>query len=355
MDVRAEGPRVLGRGERLSLVKAAVRIVLERFCLSSLCLEPCLAIKGAHSQSQVVGIVLDVAVLVREFVSLIGEFVVLVEEFVVLIGELDVLIGEWDVLIGEYAGLIGVYPYSIRQGERGATERVDTYPGGHRMSGNYYPSNDLALKDWLTNFVTTITSNAAQVGLAPADLTELTADADAFIAALDDYMLKHTALGSATGAKKQTRAEAIGSLRPLVQRIQHHPGMTDALRGMLRLPIRTTSQAVAGMMSEEVPQLLLETEPGSVTVHFGTNAGNEKLNSRPAGVQGCNIYRDKNNSGVFELVGFQKSSPFIDTIEGPASDYTYVVQYRGNRASQVGKTSAPQTIAARGGFAAQAA
>ena len=222
------------------------------------------------------------------------------------------------------------------------------------MPKNYFPNNDLALSDWLANFVVGITSNAAQVGLAPADLTEFTTDADAFINALDAFAQKETEMGAARGAKIQARVQAIASLRPLVRRVQNHPGMDDALRGLLRLPIRSIPQSTAGM-SEETPKMYLQTEPGSVIVHFGTDPTNEKINGRPAGVQGCNIYRDKNNSGHYELVAFQKASPFVDAIEGSAADYTYVVQYRGNRASQLGKTSAPQTIAARGAFASQAA
>lgn len=55
----------------------------------------------------------------------------------------------------------------------------------------------------------------------------------------------------------------------------------------------------------------------------------------------------------FTLIAFQSASPYVDTISGAGTDYTYVVQYRGNRVDDVGQSSAQFTVAARGALAAQ--
>ena len=223
------------------------------------------------------------------------------------------------------------------------------------MSTEYYPSNPDQFSAWLSHFVTVLTINAPQVGIVAADVAPLEADSDEFATALGNYNTKKFELTSASGAKQTKMDEAIATLRPLVRRIQNHPGMDNALRGMLGLPLHGTAMVTAGIMPPDVPGIYLETEPGTVFVHFGTEPGNEKINGKPAGVKGCNIWRQKAGETGYTLVAYQSASPYKDTIQGAGVDYTYVVQYRGNKASDTGQMSAPSTIAARGGLVEQAA
>lgn len=216
------------------------------------------------------------------------------------------------------------------------------------MPKDYFPANDRALRDWLTNFVANLTINAAAVGLLPADLVKITGDADEFAGRLTTYDEQKALLASASGAKKTARTEVIATLRPLVQRIQNHPGMNDQLRGLLGLPLRNNELRIAGAMPPDIPKMHLETKPGKVWVHFGTEPGNERQNGKPLGVKGCNIWRKKGDEPTYQLVAFQSASPYEDSVAGLAADYTYVVQYRGNKASDLGEWSVPGTIAARG-------
>jgi len=85
-----------------------------------------------------------------------------------------------------------------------------------------------------------------------------------------------------------------------------------------------------------------------VVVHWGPYPSNERINGKPAGVKTANIYRKKDGEDDCALIGYASSSPYIDSITGPAADYTYIVRYRGTKATGVSIPSNAQTIAARG-------
>jgi hypothetical protein len=216
------------------------------------------------------------------------------------------------------------------------------------MSRDYAPQNDQQFKIWLANFVAMLEMNAGMVGLLPADVTPLAEASDSFAGALDSYVAKLVEVASASGLKKTERTDAVDVLRPLVRRINNHPGMTNQLRGLLGLPQKGEGVRTVATVPQEIPQIYLETEPGTVVVHFGTEPGNERINGKPVGVKGCNIYRKKGEAGEFEMVTFASASPFHDEVFGVGSDYTYYVRYRGTKPSDLGQGSIQAKIAARG-------
>ncbi len=217
---------------------------------------------------------------------------------------------------------------------------------------DYLPSNDAELASWMYNLVSGLDTHLVELGLDPADILPLQTAYTAYNGSFTNLGDKRTAFNSAMNDKKAKKVAAGEAIRPLVQRVQHAPGMTDALRGELGLPVRSTTMHTAGAMPPDVPKIYLETEPGTVWVHFGTEPGNEKINGKPAGVKGCNVWRQKAGETSYSLVAYQTASPYEDTIAGNGSDYTYVVQYRGNNAKDTGQSSAPSTIAARGALVA---
>ncbi len=217
---------------------------------------------------------------------------------------------------------------------------------------NYLPVNDAALASWLYNLVTGVNTHLVDLGLDAADLLPVQTGYTAFNTSLTTYNDRKILLTAGSNDKKVKKTEIVDIVRPFVQRIQHAPGMTDAIRGELGLPVRGTTMHTAGAMPPDVPGIFLEAEPGTVWVHFGTNPQNEMLNGKPGGVKGCNIWRQKAGETAYSLVAYQAASPYKDTVDGAGSDYMYVVQYRGNKASDVGESSPSMTIAARGNLVA---
>ena len=219
------------------------------------------------------------------------------------------------------------------------------------MGRDYVPSNDQQYEAWLANFVAMLTVNASAVGLAPADLTAITAAQDEFTGDYETFVQARMMAKSATGAKNTARAQSEEILRPLVQRIQKHPGMTDQLRALLGL----TQQYIEASpipLEDLMPNMRLEAKTGAVMVHWGTEPANEHTNGKPMGVKGANIYRKKAGDDDYQVVGFATVSPYIDRVMGPATDYTYVVRYRGTKQFDLSLESDPVTIAARGELAA---
>lgn len=212
---------------------------------------------------------------------------------------------------------------------------------------DYVPKNDSQFGAWLANFLAVLEQHLADFGLQMSDFTPLDEAKTVFDGALSTHIARQAAAKQATEAKKAARKHSIEILRPLVRRINNHPAMTNELRAALGLPVKDEARTNA-MPGEEVPDIYLEAVPGKIIVHFGTAPANEKYNGKPSWARGCNIYRKKNDEEEYTLIAFETASPYIDIINGPAADYTYVVQYRGTRASDVGNVSTPATIAAGG-------
>lgn len=215
------------------------------------------------------------------------------------------------------------------------------------MGHDYVPPNDNEFKLWLANFVSILTVNASVVGLVPADLTPITAESDEFASALEGYQQQLSLTASASSNKKTRRTTAEGTLRPLVRRINNHPGMTDQLRSLLGLkPMGMAMDAIP--IEELIPGIQLESAVGMVTVHWGPNPMNERMNGKPEGVKGANVYRKKAGEADYRILGYASASPYYDEISGDAADYVYYVRYRGTKASWLSKPSAMTKIAARG-------
>lgn len=212
---------------------------------------------------------------------------------------------------------------------------------------DFLPANDTELQAWLTNFVTVLNANLAAVGLVAADVTPLTTAQTNFNTAVTAQVTAEANFRNAVATKKTRRTQLETTLRPLARRINNHPGMTDGLRGNLRItvPDRVPSRRGVG---EDVPGMVLETRPGQVIVHFGTDAGNEQANGKPAWALGCNIYRKRGTETDYSLIAFDTASPYVDTITGTAVNVSYKVAYRGVRATDIGGSSPEQTVAAGG-------
>lgn len=214
-------------------------------------------------------------------------------------------------------------------------------------SEDYIPRNDAEFINWAANFLAVLGANLSELGLVAADLTAVADERTLFSTALTDQIRLQAEAKSAVENKKARRRSFEGLVRPLARRISYHPGMTNDLRARLGLnvPGETRRRLSAGT---DVPGVFLETSPGQVLVHFGTDPANEQLNGKPDWAHGCFIYRKKTGESDFSMIAYDTASPYLDRVTGPAVDVTYRVAYRGTRETDIGPMSPEQTIAAGG-------
>lgn len=203
------------------------------------------------------------------------------------------------------------------------------------------------------NLLAVMGEHLEEFRLTEAEFEPLLEAKASFAADLDNHTAQSAIARSARQRKDTSRQRLETMLRPILREMNNSRAMTNPLRGAMGLPQRSGVRS-ARSVPGDAPGLVLQAYVGSVIIHFGTAPNNELLNKKPEGVKGCNIFRRKAGESGFRLIDFASSSPYIDTISGPAEEYTYYVQYRGTRPSDLGSSSAEQTIAARGPMCAAA-
>lgn len=212
---------------------------------------------------------------------------------------------------------------------------------------DYLPSNDEQLGNWMTNFLTRLETDIAIFQMVPADIAILQAVATTFGTQVTEFRTAREAALARARDKQNTKAVMKLHLRPIVNRINNHPAMTDGMRSEYGLHPRNLAMETVPITQLQ-PVVLLRATLGQVDVHWGPNPANENRNGKPAGVMGANIYRRKTGEEEFAMVGFTTSSPYIDQHTGPATDWEYVVRYRGTKPSDLSAQSDFATVAVRG-------
>jgi hypothetical protein len=214
---------------------------------------------------------------------------------------------------------------------------------------DYIPSNDAEFESWMTNFTASLTpALLADFGMDPMEITTMLNGFQMFKTDLAAHVAQRAGARAAVAKKNDSRDTLEDLLRPFVRRINNHPAMTDTLRLELGLNPRDSQARARASAGDEVPGLFLETKPGQVIIHFGTDATNELHNGKPDWAFGCSIYRKKAGESAFSLIAFDTASPYVDSVTGAAVDVTYKVAYRGRGEDEHGPVSPEQTIAAGG-------
>lgn len=219
------------------------------------------------------------------------------------------------------------------------------------MSQGYLPNADAAFHSWAANFTTAIQPHLAALGLVEADIGPMLAAYNAFDVALGNHQAKRLEALAASESKRGSRTVLENHIRAIYRRINGQPGLTNDLRHLLGLTVpKELAEAIdIGLL---VPGIYVQSGVGKVVVHFGTLPQNEHLNGKPAGAKGANIYRKGPGEDAFRLLVYATSSPYEDVISGSASDYAYMVRYRGTKPDQLSQDSPEATVAVRGTVAA---
>jgi hypothetical protein len=142
---------------------------------------------------------------------------------------------------------------------------------------DYLPKPDIEFDAKASQIITALENDEAAYGILPADTLGLRAKLTAFHTALDASTAARTAATTAVANKDARRNDLETALRPLVQRIQVTPAVTDALRLQAGIPVRDTTRTVSAPIS---PVDLVVTADGA-----GTNRLKWSANGNTSGIQ----------------------------------------------------------------------
>lgn len=158
---------------------------------------------------------------------------------------------------------------------------------------DYIPQREAEAIIWLTNFNTFVQANGPEFGLTPAQMADLQTAVNDLAAGLINVADAEASFRSAVAAKNANKADAITLARQIAQFLQNNPSMTDAERGQAGLTIPDTIPTPgsgADIPALPPPLLLLDfSQRNQVTIHWGTNPGDERQNAKPSGVLGVQI------------------------------------------------------------------
>ena len=194
------------------------------------------------------------------------------------------------------------------------------------MPTRYIPQSEADKLFWLQNLSTKLPTYGASLGLAPAEMADLSAKT---VTATSSKTSADAAQAEARGAvqtKRLTIADAEQFARSLVSRIQPHPSMTDAIRAELLITIRDTDPTPTSddvIMTIEPPLVRLDwSVRRQVTIHWGPNPGDERSNGRPEGTVGAMLEWARGgiptNESSWSPIEIDTDSPYIHVLSETA-------------------------------------
>ena len=160
---------------------------------------------------------------------------------------------------------------------------------------DYLPAgiNDFGL--WLSNFGNQLAVHGAAVGATPAEIADFQGDTLRFALEAIAVDSNRNAYRATEAVRDDDREDTIKPrLRPFVQRIQHHPAMTNKIRRDLGITVpddKPTTQSVVDIDKVGAPLLVVDIgQSKRATLKFGKNPLNQHQNALPAGMRGCRLW-----------------------------------------------------------------
>lgn len=135
---------------------------------------------------------------------------------------------------------------------------------------DWFPKPDREAEAASNRIITALEADEALYGLTAADTARLRAEQTAFAGQLNSADAAKAAQNTAVANKDASRKTLEEDLRPVVQRVQVQPGVTDEMRTAAGIPIRDTTRTVN---SPIVPRDLVAraTPDGGVELKFNGN------------------------------------------------------------------------------------
>lgn len=157
------------------------------------------------------------------------------------------------------------------------------------MGQDWIPSADTDLSAWVQNFLAYANANLAALGLTVADLADLQVAVTSWGSAYPAHVAAQTAAASARQHKDGVREEIETALRPLVNRIQAAPSVTDAHREGLGITVRATTRSAVGAPTTRPVSTVDTSQRLRHTIAF-VDELTPTSRAKPNGVSGCEIW-----------------------------------------------------------------
>lgn len=219
---------------------------------------------------------------------------------------------------------------------------------------DYIPAEINAFVAWLHNFAVEIQIYGPTLDATVTETNQFMQDTGRFTGEVVDVETARNAYRAAVATRDDDRHDAIEPrLRQFVQRIQHAPGMTDAIRRDLGItvPDDTPTPESGGAIEDVGPPLLVVDigQPKRATIKFGKNPLNGRENALPPGMRGCRIWYYQGSGpppqeSDWQFLDDDNRSPYTHvTMNAEPLTITYRVAYV-DRHNRVGAPSEPVTV-----------
>jgi predicted phage tail protein len=155
------------------------------------------------------------------------------------------------------------------------------------MGNDYIPPADAEFHNWLGNFHDYVNTNAATLGLTPGDVTPLTNSTTNWNTAYPAHQSAQNAAVGAKATKDNARSDAESVVRPLAQRLQVSPGVTDAQRSAMQISVRATTRTAASIPATAPAATIDTSQRLRHIINYKDSSGSR---AKPAGVAYCEIW-----------------------------------------------------------------
>ena len=220
--------------------------------------------------------------------------------------------------------------------------------------GGYLPAKDDEFSRWFNNFAQRLMAYRHELDVPWLGVLAVLALGIRFAQEVNGVISAHNAYRAGLAVRDNDRADTIEpKLRKLVQRIQHHPAMTDAIRRDLGIAVPDDKPTPLTAVSiEEVGAPLITADVSQhkrAILRFGPNPLNQRHNALPAGIRRVRLWYYIGNGPPTD----EKDWQFLD--DDNRSPYTHVtmnaqpmtITYRAayvDRHNRVGAFSDPVTV-----------
>ncbi len=217
----------------------------------------------------------------------------------------------------------------------------------------YIPGRDGDFNSWQNNFVSYVITNAAALGITPAEVTELQNAQTSWNSSFPASITAKNASKGANELKDEDRDTLESTARLLTRKVQARKETTDTQREGLGITVPDMDPTA---LSEDVvlnttpPMVHIDhSKPRMAFVHFGANPQNEKENAKPDGIKGARIWYHMGGlptgGAKWEFLADDTNSPYNHIINNDIGiTVAYRAQWFDNRL-RLGPLGDPITVA----------